>query len=770
VEFSGTHEISHDEFQAQHDIWSFGCIFIDFPERLSLPQNRSSQTNEQKNCGNESGSIGIRKESFQAGIDSQSSLSILIDTSLGNCIPGCIIAIYSDPILANEIRGPIDASRILLRIDGERSDNLLAYLRYRCISRDLKFNRKESMTKGTCQWIFNTKEFIHWRNQPNGVFWLSGSPGTGKSILTAEIIHRLEVEKSTGDYVVSYCADADYRRGNQPVTAILLDVLIQILARKAPGNFHNDILIVMKDLIRTGDRLSSSAIKYCVSKIRHHLGNGETLYVLLDGLDEIIDSPAVQTILYELLELAHQHDLNHKIKCFISTRPTFLPVHIAQAAVKVDLNASILIRKDVYEYVQDRLRKGKLLNETWDSRDMTEDLITQAKGIFLWARLVVDKFLHSIGYQPFLRPTRQALTSMPELDLNILYGHMVDQVTDNHHDAVFSMLRWVTYAARPLHVQELHAAMQIQIGSELPCADIINVSAGLLVIDGSDTVRLTHSTVREYLQFRMKENWEEVSLEAHESIAYTCLKTLHAEALLQSLHLLLVNLPEKGDSDSRQQALVSYAQQNWIFHYQIAEGRSGYLAGCLYGLLKSSLEQQEIATKEAQSQCSNSTDKYASWGLPHHGRLMPLDILNTALAVGSRHGFRKLVNLVLDMGADVNYNSGPERLTPLCWASRFGHLSIAEMLIQYGANLYLASSSGNTPLVYATAAGHVHIVDRLLHFERQAAKKSTVLDSAEELSLITLFSEPCNTCGAVDVDYEVRVMMKGSSRSRPRRQ
>jgi hypothetical protein len=104
--------------------------------------------------------------------------------------------------------------------------------------------------------------------------------------------------------------------------------------------------------------------------------------------------------------------------------------------------------------------------------------------------------------------------------------------------------------------------VQMQIGSELQCADFIDVSAGLLLIDGSDTVRLTHSTLREYLQFSMKANWEEVSSKAHEIIAYTCLKALHAGALLQSLRLLLVNLPEKGDSHSSQEALVSYAEQN----------------------------------------------------------------------------------------------------------------------------------------------------------------------------------------------------------------
>jgi len=142
--------------------------------------------------------------------------------------------------------------------------------------------------------------------------------------------------------------------------------------------------------------------------------------------------------------------------------------------------------------------------------------------------------------------------------------------------------------------------------------------------------------------------------------------------------------------------------------------------------------------------------------------LTPLYILNTASAVGSRYGFRKLVSLVLDIGADVNCNPGPERLTPLCWASRLGHLTIAELLIQYGANVHLASSSSNNPLVYTTAAGHLDIVDQLLHFQNQSQKESIALSSTEELSMVTLFSEPCNTCGAVDIDYEVRITMKNS--------
>jgi len=54
------------EYEAGHDIAPFACIIIDVAERLSLPQYRSSQESDQKNCGNEGGSIGIRKESLQA--------------------------------------------------------------------------------------------------------------------------------------------------------------------------------------------------------------------------------------------------------------------------------------------------------------------------------------------------------------------------------------------------------------------------------------------------------------------------------------------------------------------------------------------------------------------------------------------------------------------------------------------------------------------------------------------------------------------------------
>lgn len=64
--------------------------------------------------------------------------------------------------------------------------------------------------------------------------------------------------------------------------------------------------------------------------------------------------------------------------------------------------------------------------------------------------------------------------------------------------------------------------------------------------------------------------------------------------------------------------------------------------------------------------------------------------------------------------------------TALMWAAGKGHLDIANLLLEAGANINATEFDGTTPLVWAAGSGHTNIVQRLLQ------QKATVNLAAED--------------------------------------
>ncbi len=85
----------------------------------------------------------------------------------------------------------------------------------------------------------------------------------------------------------------------------------------------------------------------------------------------------------------------------------------------------------------------------------------------------------------------------------------------------------------------------------------------------------------------------------------------------------------------------------------------------------------------------------------------------SALMWASDLGYKRIVELLIKYGADVNYTS--QDFFPLLIASKEGHRQIVEILIQNGANVNHYNSDGITALMSAAVGGHDDIIETLLH-------------------------------------------------------
>ena len=73
----------------------------------------------------------------------------------------------------------------------------------------------------------------------------------------------------------------------------------------------------------------------------------------------------------------------------------------------------------------------------------------------------------------------------------------------------------------------------------------------------------------------------------------------------------------------------------------------------------------------------------------------------------------EFARLLLDHGADINAIEDKLKSTPLGWAARFGLKKLVEFLLERGADPNLADAPWATPLAWAEKQGHTEIAEIL---------------------------------------------------------
>ena len=92
-------------------------------------------------------------------------------------------------------------------------------------------NIKEERVDGTGEWLIQNTEFRNWEeNKSSGLFWLHGSPGTGKTYVTSRVVDRIQdrmsdLPKNEG-FAFFYC-DQDEMARSQPLS-ILQSIVRQL--------------------------------------------------------------------------------------------------------------------------------------------------------------------------------------------------------------------------------------------------------------------------------------------------------------------------------------------------------------------------------------------------------------------------------------------------------------------------------------------------------------------------------------------------------------
>ncbi|EGD85581.1 hypothetical protein H112_06488 [Trichophyton rubrum D6] len=419
------------------------------------------------------------------------------------------------------------------------------------------------------EWIVDFGDFKKWRSdQGSGVFWISGSPGKGKTMLLCGIIDHLSnpgVKHIPPSFF--FFQEGDSQLNN--ATAVLRG-LIYLLALQ-----HRSFLDYLQERysLSGGTLFADPENFFALSNVFRNMLSIQTtkpIYLIVDALDEC------QTDLRKLLDLICQTSStpSNCVKWIVSSRNLYdikevLGPFEHKVYLSLDQNDA-LISTAVNTYIDHKV--NQLSRAKGYSRPVQEEvrkyLKENANETFLWVALVCQRLS---GIKPW--NTRAELHKFPP-GLEDMYGVMLGQMLkldDSDLDFCKSILAIAMIAHRPITFAELPSLIELEgdiSGYTEWLEDIIKL-CGSFLITRRETIYFVHQSAKEYLQTHASTEIMPSGIsDVHYGVSLRSLtilmRTLRRDIYAQSRPGLAINQMEKPDQDPLK--TVRYSCVYWAHH------------------------------------------------------------------------------------------------------------------------------------------------------------------------------------------------------------
>ncbi|EZF68550.1 hypothetical protein H105_08881 [Trichophyton soudanense CBS 452.61] len=628
---------------------------------------------------------------------------------------------------------------------------------------------------GTCNWIttepaYKTWESDYFPRETAKFLWICGPAGSGKSVLCAKIIQQF-TEKSS--HLLAYFFSTSHvQAGGHP------DGVVRSWVSQATRHDERNLELVQQamDHVETGRRASQAE----VWKLFKAIASDTTPFTfVLDGLDEyeIHDDERAQ-LLRGLKERAKgvkcrvlivsrdEVDLNQELSPSPGNKEltTMLECQISKSKTKseIQLYSESVVNKKLG-------KKGASL-----LRELATQMAEKCEGMFLWIKMQQDQLRGGKNDKQL----RNIVSTMP-VGLHQIYERNwanIQKRPANERRRAISILRWATFAYRPLKLSELAHALAIcddddedmgeegeeennvddlkddeppefpvdelpeEIDEEYVNGEIKELCGSLIEVrievpnymmtwntdipQGHGTIHLVHASVKEYLFLKFA-NFRNISSPGkllsssvsqamqHSILAKTCLRYLtYPKVWDRSV------LPTFDVDDG---SFLNYAATSFDTHV-LAAGKNSQLTRQISHFFHKSPNfirwKNHVGGVEAgplYHSCRLRLLDVARISLKEHGE--DPDALagrfGTALQVACFGGEMPIVELLVESGADVNLEGG-EYGSAVNAAIANGDNHIISYLIEKDAKLDTKSKEGQTTIHHSARNGNIKLLERLI--------------------------------------------------------
>ncbi|KAI3331487.1 prion-inhibition and propagation-domain-containing protein [Xylariaceae sp. AK1471] len=559
---------------------------------------------------------------------------------------------------------------------------------------------------GTCDWILERPEFLRWQSLASGdakILWVNGPAGYGKTIISARIVKHISTNPETPLAYFFFSSEIESRAD----PFVVMRSWILRLMTQAQQAFD---LTREKWEATDGRTASKHDIKELFNSIVQNLPH---CMFVVDGLDECTVSGDVANLghkdsLLEFLEsLTHTMSKSQSRLLIVSRNDLRIRegLRIDSNEMEGELLELQIFPKDVETdatlYSQSIVSR-KLGNKSEaQQEELSNRLVDRCQSMFLAIKLLEDDLRGGKN----LKQLQRAIDQAPN-KLNHIYDRnwgRIQNLEDTSRRRAFWILRWATFALRPLTVLEITECLLLPDGEcdeldyeELPdsideiyvkteilelCGSLIETRPGTTSGLGNFTIHLTHFSARQYILCHMPT--QPAVLIAHEQLrssSDSIQSNILAKACLRYLNCAQIweETPRKENDSVIIQAFKAYAVDSWHQHVKLGVINSNEVIRLVNAFLRPLNPSWEPYWKYDISYCNGN----CLGALRYDGAMD----LGNPLYYASKFGLFETVDyLIEEMGLDVNHVDFSNR-TALFAASASGYTSGTVKLLQKGAN------------------------------------------------------------------------------------
>ncbi|KAL9105023.1 MAG: hypothetical protein Q9163_000120 [Psora crenata] len=614
---------------------------------------------------------------------------------------------------------------------------------------------------GTGSWLVTSSQFSTWLTEGNSIVWLRGFAGSGKSVLCStaiqSVLRHRGSDRGIGIAFFYFTFNDDSK---QDASSMIRALLLQLSSQLKGG--HAD-LTRLHNSYRAGIPPTPVLLEY----LRRLIQRFRDVYILLDALDESPRTGPREHVL-DALDTMRTWGVQ-SLHLFVTSRDEpDIRETLALPTTQQVIMQNREIDKDIADFISCRLGEDRRLRKLLPYREKVQDSLAKgAGGGFRW----VECQLRSLQSCPRSEDhLDKVLNSLPQ-SLDETYERMLCNIDIFLIEDARRILTWLSFALRPLEVQELIDAVAVDIEGSPGlnrkrrlqdsndirdiCLGFVDIVPGVNLTTGVDheqdstsTVRIAHFSIQEYLESdRIRHQKAAMfslhSATAHTQIAQTCLIYLleHGLSNLSPSRKIVEEFP-----------LAEYAAAYWYKHYQGIVNHAPELDALILRLFecqhafttwvelhdverswKHFLDlRDEIATpayyvsllgldrilsklvdKERAGNDTTLAVSPASMFLRDKQINAQGGRYGNALQAASLRGHEKVVQILLEKGSDINAQGGHFG-NALQAASAKGHEEVVQILLKKGSNINAQSGHFGNALQAALFGGYEKIVQILL--------------------------------------------------------
>ena len=275
-------------------------------------------------------------------------------------------------------------------------------------------------------------------DSPEGILWLSGSAGTGKSAIAQTISERYKRNDRLAATFFFFRASSERNTSERLVATLAYQIALSVPRVKEffANAVEDERSVFSKDI---NSQLFQLIVRPLTLAAQGRDLTQQTL-VIIDGLDECIDERQQTDILSAICNAVMAHGL--PLRFLVCSRPEhnirmrFERSDLQSATARLVVFMDDTVTQDITAFLEaefSRIRREHCIQETpWPPCDAIQSLVDRASGQFIYASTVI-KFIDDRDFQPQQR-LDMVLGNLPHgkcspfAQIDLLYTQILDAV------------------------------------------------------------------------------------------------------------------------------------------------------------------------------------------------------------------------------------------------------------------------------------------------------------------------------------------------------